>query len=94
MAGPHFNAPAGRELEEAGVVAHNTRSGVILFLVYLTFYGGFMALSAFWPEVMSRPFLDGVNLAAVYGFALIFAALALALVYMRVCRKSTSGRAS
>lgn len=94
MAGLDFKAPAGREQEEAGVVAHNTRSGVILFLIYLIFYGGFMALSAFWPEVMSQPFLGGVNLAAVYGFALIVAALALALVYMRVCRKSSSGRAS
>jgi len=52
------------------------------------FYGGFMALSAFWPEVMSKPFLRGVNIAVVYGFALIVAALVLALVYMQACRKS------
>jgi uncharacterized membrane protein (DUF485 family) len=47
-----------------------------------------MALSAFWPEVMSKPCLRGANLAVVYGFALIVAALVLALVYMKVCRKS------
>jgi len=62
--------------------------GVIMFVVYVLFYGGFMALSAFWPKVMSKPFLRGANLAVVYGFALIVAALVLALVYMRVCRKS------
>ena len=47
-----------------------------------------MALSAFWPEVMSKPFLFDANLAVVYGFALIIAALVLAMVYMKVCRKS------
>jgi uncharacterized membrane protein (DUF485 family) len=88
MAGVDFTSPVTKELEDAGVVAHNTRMGVILFIVYVLFYGGFMALSAFWPEVMSKPFLRGVNLAIVYGFALIVAALVLALVYMQICRKS------
>lgn len=88
MAGTHFSAPVTRELEDEKVVAHNTRMGVILFVVYVLFYGGFMALSAFWPEVMSRPILRGVNIAVVYGFALIVAALVLALVYMKTCRKS------
>ena len=88
MAGLDFKAPVAREKEDAAVIAHNTRRGVILFIVYVLFYGGFMALSAFWPEVMSRPFLRGANLAVVYGFALIGAALVLAMVYMKVCRKS------
>ena len=47
-----------------------------------------MALSAFQPELMSKPFAGGANLAVVYGFALIVAALVLALIYMRLCRKS------
>ena len=93
MAGSIEKAPGAREQEDAGVVAHNTRMGVILFVVYVAFYGGFMALSAFWPEVMSQPFLGGVNLAVVYGFALIVAALVLALIYMKVCRKSKQGDA-
>lgn len=88
MAGLDFKAPVAKEQEDASVVAHNTRMGVILFVVYVLFYGGFMALSAFWPEVMSRPFLFDANLAVVYGFALIIAALVMALVYMKVCRKS------
>jgi uncharacterized membrane protein (DUF485 family) len=91
MAGLDFKAPVTKEQEDAGVVAHNTRMGVILFVVYVVFYGGFMALSAFWPEVMSTPSLGGANLAVVYGFALIAAALFLALVYMQVCRKSKEG---
>jgi uncharacterized membrane protein (DUF485 family) len=88
MAGLDFKAHVGKEQEDASVVAHNTRMGVILFVVYVMFYGGFMALSAFWPEIMSKPFLRGANLAVVYGFALIVAALALALIYMKACRKT------
>ena len=88
MAGLDFRAPQGKEREDTAVVAHNTRIGVVLFVVYVLFYGGFMVLSAFWPEVMSKPFLRGANLAVVYGFALIVAALVLALVYMKACRKS------
>jgi uncharacterized membrane protein (DUF485 family) len=91
MAGLDSKAPVAKEQEDAAVVAHNTRMGVILFVVYVAFYGGFMALSAFWPEAMSVSALGGANLAVVYGFALIAAALALALLYMRLCRKSKEG---
>ena len=88
MAGIDFKTPVAREQEDASVVAYNTRIGVVLFFVYVTFYGGFMALSAFRPELMSKPFVGGANLAVVYGFALIVAALVLALLYMCLCRKS------
>jgi uncharacterized membrane protein (DUF485 family) len=84
----HFGGSDDREQEDADVVAHNTRMGVILFGVYILFYGGFMAISAFWPQVMSRRVVGGVNLAVAYGFALILIALILALIYMRICRKS------
>jgi uncharacterized membrane protein (DUF485 family) len=88
MAGIDFKGPDTREQEDAAVVAHNTRIGLILFAVYVAFYTGFMALSAFRPTAMSRSLLGGANLAVVYGFALIVAALVLALVYMRLCRKA------
>jgi uncharacterized membrane protein (DUF485 family) len=88
MAGLDFGSTVAKEQEDAAVVAHNTRMGVILFFVYVLFYAGFMGLSAFWPQVMRMPLLFGANLAVVYGFALIAAAFALALVYMALCRKS------
>ena len=78
---------AAKDQEMKAVVAQNTRMGVILFIVYVIFYGGFMALSAFSPETMSEPFLGGVNVAVVYGFALIIVPLLLALIYMKLCRK-------
>jgi len=88
MAGIDFKTPVPQEKEDAAVVAHNSRMGVLLFVVYVVFYGGFMILSAFAPEVMSKPFLRGVNLAVVYGFALIVVAVVVALAYMKVCRKN------
>jgi uncharacterized membrane protein (DUF485 family) len=93
MAGIDFKAPA-REREDAAVVAHNSRMGVILLFVYVIFYGGFMALSAFSPAAMSASPFGGPNLAALYGFGLIVLALVLALIYMLVCRKSGQGRAA
>ena len=87
MAGMDFKSAVPKEKEDSAIVAHNSRWGVRLFAVYVIFYGGFMALSAFWPEVMSQPWVGGINLAVVYGFALIVSALVLALLYMRVCRK-------
>jgi uncharacterized membrane protein (DUF485 family) len=83
-----FKAPVIREKEDASVVAHNTRMGVRFFIVYVVFYAGFMALSAFSPSTMSKPVLGGVNLAIVYGFTLIVLALVLAMVYMNVCRRA------
>jgi uncharacterized membrane protein (DUF485 family) len=69
----------------------NARIGTILLLVYLVFYGGFMLLNTFQPEVMDQVPALGVNLAVWYGFGLIVLALVLALVYMWLCR-DTSGR--
>lgn len=87
MAAHDFKEPHPKEQEDAVVIAHNTRIGLILFAVYVAFYGGFMGLSAFWPEVMSWDVLAGVNLAVTYGFALIGIALVLALIYLQLCLK-------
>lgn len=67
------------------IITRNARYGLILFLVYLVVYGGFVALSAFSPETMAAPAIAGVNVAVVYGFVLIGLALVLAIVYMALC---------
>jgi len=69
------------------VVSYNARLGVVLFLVYLVIYVGFIALSAFDRDLMAKPILGGVNVAVVYGFTLIAMALVLAIIYMLLCRK-------
>ena len=66
--------------------SRNTRPGLVLFAIYLVFYGGFVLLAAFSPDTLAMLPWAGVNLAIWYGFGLIIAALLLALVYGWICR--------
>jgi uncharacterized membrane protein (DUF485 family) len=68
------------------MVNRNARMGLVLFFIYLAFYAGFVLLAAFSPRTMAHAPLAGVNLAIWYGFALIAAALVLALIYGAFCR--------
>lgn len=70
----------------------NTRLGHWLFAVYLFFYIGFVLLAAFSPQTMEAQPFAGVNLAIWYGFGLIVAAFALALVYGWACRNDSGNR--
>ena len=73
------------------VITRNARNGLVLFAVYVAMYGGFIFLSVFRPDLLrARPF-GGVNLAIIYGFGLIAAALVLAVIYMWLCRKRDEG---
>jgi uncharacterized membrane protein (DUF485 family) len=74
--------------------SHNARLGLALFVLYLLLYGGFVGLATFAPNAMGKPALAGVNLAVVYGFGLIVAALVLALVYMLLCRAEAPATAA
>lgn len=67
----------------------NTRTAFVLFTIYLLLYGGFVAVAAFSPVTMEATPLAGVNAAIWYGFGLIVAAIALALVYGWLCRAET-----
>lgn len=60
---------------------NSTRLGLTLFLLYAIFYFGFVLVNAFAvPWVDWKPFA-GLNLAIVWGFALIGLACILALIY-------------
>lgn len=91
MAGLDHGSAHPKEQEDMVLAARNARYGMVLFVTYLVIYAGFVAISAFWPEVMAREALFGVNLAVTYGFALIAAAMFLALVYTWLCRARPSG---
>lgn len=65
---------------------YNTRLGLILFFVYLVFYLAFVLINAFAASVMETITFAGLNLAIVYGFGLIVAAVVLALIYGIMCR--------
>lgn len=60
---------------------NSTRLGLTLFFLYAIFYFGFVLVNAFAvPWVDWKPFA-GLNLAIVWGFALIVLACVLSLVY-------------
>jgi uncharacterized membrane protein (DUF485 family) len=69
----------------------NARIGLVLFAIYLVFYGGFVLLNAFSPATMESMPIAGINLAIVYGFGLIVAAFVLALLYGVLCRGGGGG---
>ena len=63
------------------IQAHSNRLGLVLFGFYLAFYTGFVVINAVNPELMESTPVKGLNLAVLYGFGLIVAAFALALLY-------------
>lgn len=73
---------------------YNTRLGLILFAIYLLLYLGFVFVSAFSPQAMEKSILAGLNLAIVYGFALIIGALVMALIYGAMCKRENGAAES
>ena len=55
--------------------------GMKLFCVYLVIYTGFVLINALYPELMEWTPLAGLNLAVLYGFALIIIAFVLSVLY-------------
>ena len=66
---------------------YKMRLGIWMFLFYSLFYAGFVAINLLFPLAMGQIILFGLNLATVYGFALIIVALIEALIYDAMCRK-------
>lgn len=66
---------------------YKMRLGIWMFVFYSLFYASFVAINLINPLVMAAIVFAGLNLATVYGFALIIVALIEALVYDWLCRK-------
>ena len=64
---------------------YKRRLGVLMFACYTLVYLVFVLLNLAVPGAMERRVLAGVNLATVYGIALILLAVILALVYNSLC---------
>ncbi|MFK8114846.1 MAG: DUF485 domain-containing protein [Rubripirellula sp.] len=64
----------------------NSKLGLILFAIYLAFYLGFVLINAFAADMMETVVLAGLNLAIVYGFALIVVAFVMAMIYGFMCK--------
>lgn len=90
MAGFDHGAMPPKEVEDPQLAARNARYGMVLFLIYLAIYGGFVGLNAFRPDIMELTPAWGLNLAVLYGFSLIVIAMILALIYCWLCRETRS----
>ena len=66
---------------------YKMRLGIWMFVFYSLFYASFVAINLLNPLAMAAIVFAGLNLATVYGFALIIVALVEALVYDWLCRK-------
>jgi len=66
---------------------YKIRLGIWMFASYLLFYASFVAINLLSPQAMAAIVFVGLNLATVYGFALIIVALIEALIYDWLCRK-------
>lgn len=75
--------PSGRD--PAG--PYKARLGVQMFAIYTVFYAGFVAINVISPPTMGTIIIAGLNLATVYGIALIVMALVQALIYNVLCRR-------
>jgi cytosine/uracil/thiamine/allantoin permease len=75
--------PAGRD----PAAPYKMRLGLKMFAIYAFFYAGFVAINLLSPLSMATSVFAGLNLATVYGFALIIGALVEALIYDALCRR-------
>ena len=66
---------------------YKMRLGLWMFLFYALFYAGFVAINLIAPTAMETLVFAGLNLATIYGFALIIVAFIEALIYDALCHK-------
>ena len=64
---------------------YKMRLGIKMFAFYAFFYAGFVAINLLNPLAMGTIIVAGLNLATVYGIALIFLAVIEALIYNSLC---------
>ncbi len=67
--------------------AYKRRLGLKMLAFYGTLYVIFIIINVVWPKAMGTMVVAGLNLAIIYGFALIIIAFLLALVYNWLCTR-------
>ena len=81
----HEPAQMQREADEAS--RYKTRLGLIMLAVYGAIYLAFIIINVAKPKVMGTIVVGGLNLAIIYGFALIVIAFILAIAYNWACTR-------
>ncbi len=67
--------------------AYKKRLGLWMLLFYSVLYIIFIIINVVWPKSMGTIVVYGLNLAIVYGFALIIIAFLLAIAYNWLCTR-------
>ena len=75
------------ELGKDNSIPKKTKLGVILCIIYLTVYTGFVLIGLLSPRTLGLEALGGLNLAFVYGMGLIILAAVMGLIYNYFCTK-------
>jgi len=81
----HEPAATAHGVDEAA--AFKRRLGLIMLAIYGVIYVVFIVINVAWPKVMGTIVVGGLNLAIIYGFALIVIAFLLALYYNWACTR-------
>ncbi len=66
-------------------IQRNSLMGIRLFIFYAVFYLAFVLVNAFATEAGEWQVVGGLNLAVLWGFALIALAFLLAMIYGLFC---------
>ncbi|MBM4152518.1 MAG: DUF485 domain-containing protein [Kiritimatiellaceae bacterium] len=75
------------QVEKDSASDWKSKLGVKLFWLYSVIYAGFVGLAVFATETLKKPVLAGVNMAIIYGMALIISAVLLGVIYNYFCTK-------
>ena len=81
------HGPAVEVNEDPAASAYKTKLGLRFFAVYGVLFAGFVLINTFAPQLMKVKVLLGLNLAVIYGFTLILAAIIMGLIYNALCTK-------
>jgi uncharacterized membrane protein (DUF485 family) len=68
-------------------IQKKTKLGVVMFIIYLVVYSGFVVIGTLWPRLLGVESLFGQNLAIVYGMGLIILAAVMGLIYNFFCTR-------
>ena len=82
-----LHEPAEMQKEADLASRYKTRLGLIMLAVYGAIYLAFIVITVAKPKVMGTIVVGGLNLAIIYGFALIVIAFILAIAYNWACSR-------
>jgi len=74
-------------LAEDKAAKRKSALGLKVFFAYMALYCGFVAIGLTDPDLMGVRVFFGLNLAIVYGFGLIIAAIVMGWVYHMACSR-------